>query len=126
VIDLFDVVDNLSLSLKVMLMPTWQQLKVEGLGPVSRVAAVFEIGPPLAWLPFAKFKIKVLEKSDGFFLAIPNVCVKGLDGSPDWSSGLGSTVEAALEDALNYFVMSLDDHRDLPEKAFMWADPDDF
>lgn len=107
-------------------MPTWQHLKVEGLGPATRVAAVFQIGPPLGWLPFPSFKVKVLERGDGSFLGVPNVCVKALDGSPQWTSGLGSTVEQALEDALNYFVLSLDDRRDLSEHAFMWTAPEEF
>lgn len=107
-------------------MPTWQHLKVEGLGPVTRVAAVFQIGPPLEWMPFPSFKVKVLERGNGSFLGVPNVCVKAPDGSPEGTSGLGSTVEEALEDAMNYFVQSLDDRRDLPEDAFVWSDPEEF
>lgn len=102
-------------------MLTWQRLKVEGLGPVARFAAVFQIGPPLAWLPFASFKMKVLERGDGSFLAVPNVCVRSPDGSPGWTSGLGSTAE----DALNHFVQSLNARRDLPEDSFMWSDPEE-
>ena len=104
----------------------WSCLRVKGLGPVERVAGMFQIGPPLQWLPFPSFKVKVLERGDGSFLGVPNVSVKGPDGSPQWTSGLGSTVEQALEDALNYFVKSLDDRRDWPETAFTWTDSEEF
>src|SRR4051794_21063686 len=107
-------------------MADWQHLRVEGLGPVERVAAIFQVGPPLAWLPFASFKVKVVERPDGSFLGVPNVAVRAADGSPDWVGGLGDTVEEALEDALNYLVRSLDGRRDLPEDAFAWSDLHDF
>jgi hypothetical protein len=107
-------------------MASWQRLEIEVLGPVVRVAATFQIGPPLEWLPFPSFKVKVLERGDDSFLGVPNVSAKALDGSPQWTSGLGNTVEQALEDTLNYFVKSLDDRRDLPEAAFIWTDPEQF
>lgn len=107
-------------------MADWRTLNIVGLGPAGRVAATFQIGPPLAWLPFASFKVKVIERADGSFLGVPNVAVRSTDGMPDWISGLGDTVDDALEDALNYLVRSLGGREDLPVDSFVWADRDDF
>jgi hypothetical protein len=107
-------------------MAGWRQLSVEGLGPVRRVAATFQVGPPLARLPFAALKVKVIERADGSFLGVPNVAVRDPDGTPDWISGPGGTIEEALEDALNYFVKSLDERQDLSAGSFTWSDPHDF
>ena len=104
----------------------WRQHCVEGLGPISRVAAVFQVGPPLAALPFASLKVKVVERADCSFLGVPNVAVMASDGSPDWVSGMGSTVEEALADALRYFVSSLGGRSGLGEESFAWAAPEDF
>ncbi|WP_152049221.1 hypothetical protein [Tautonia marina] len=104
----------------------WRQLRVEGLGPVSRVTAVFQVGPPLAALPFASLKVKVVERADGSFLGVPNVAVLSPDGSPDWVSGLGGTVEEALADTLRFFVSSLGGRSGLGEESFAWAAPEDF
>ena len=51
-------------------MPDWRELRVEGLGPIERVAAVFQISPPLERLPFVSFKVKVIERVNGTFLAV--------------------------------------------------------
>jgi hypothetical protein len=107
-------------------MADWQHLNIEGLGPIQRVTATFQVGPPLAWLPFPAFKVKVIERTGGSYLGVPNVAVRAADGSPDWVSGLGDTAEEALEDALNNFVRSLDGRQELPEGAFVWSDPHDF
>lgn len=107
-------------------MSSWRQLKIDGLGPIARVAAVFEIGPPLELLPFAKFKVKIIERDDGSFLGVPNVAKVGLDWQPEWIGGLGASVEEALEDALRNFVQSLGNRTDLAEDSFAWAEPEDF
>jgi hypothetical protein len=107
-------------------MPTWRSLKVDGLGPIQRVASVFQVGPPLDWLPFPSFQVKVLERGDGSFLGVPNVAVRNHDGSPEWTSGLGTTVAEALEDALNRFVETLSGRRDLSDESFAWADLGEF
>ncbi len=105
---------------------SWRQIRFEGLGPISHVAAVFQVGPPLAALPFASLKVKVVERADGSFLGVPNVAVLASDGSPDWVSGLGGTVEEALADALHSFEMSLGGRSELSEACFAWAAPEDF
>jgi hypothetical protein len=104
-------------------MRDWRNLKVEGLSPVARQAAVFQVGPPLARLPFASFKIKIIERSDGSFLGVPNVARRSTDGSPDWIAGLGPSIEEALEDSLRRFAKSAGGGA---EEDFEWAAPEDF
>jgi hypothetical protein len=107
-------------------MPDWRSLRIDGLGPIQRLAAVFQVGPPLARLPFPSFKVKVLERADGSFVAVLNVAIRAADGSPDWEAGLGDSVEEALEEALVRFARSLGDDGILSECAFAWADAGEF
>ena len=106
-------------------MADWRALRVEGLGPVSREVAVFQVGPPLARLPFASFKVKIIERDNQSFLAIPNVARRLPDGSPDWTAGLGNSIDEALEDALRYFAESIGDGSDSLED-YEWAAVEDF
>lgn len=107
-------------------MPDWRELRVEGLGPIARVVAVFQVGPPLQRLPFSSFKVKVLERANGSFLAIPNVAALGQDGHPMWEAGLGDSLEEALEDALKRFVRNVDERMATSESQFAWSDPKEF
>ena len=107
-------------------MGDWRNLRVDGLGPVARQAAIFQIGPPLTRLPFASFKIKVVEFPDGSFLGVPNVALRSSDGSPDWIAGVGSSMEEALEDTLRRFAQSAQVGGGEADEDFEWAAPEDF
>ena len=64
-------------------MPDWRDLRLDGLGPITRVVAIFQVGPPLERLPFPSFKVKVIERAgaDGRYLAVLNICLRaGADG----------------------------------------------
>ncbi len=107
-------------------MLNWRELRVEGLGPIERVVAVFQIGPPLERLPFPSFKVKVIERANGSFLAVLNVDAHDTNGCRDGEAGLGMTVEEALEDALRRFVRILDEREPLSESDFIWSDATEF
>jgi hypothetical protein len=107
-------------------MGDWRSMRVGGLGPIDRVVGVFQVGPPLERLPFASFKIKVLERSNGSFLAVPNVAVLAENGFPTGEAGLGGTLEEALEDALKRFVRLLDERMPESEADFVWSNPAEF
>ena len=107
-------------------MTDWRRMRIDGLGPIERVVAVFRVGPPLERLPFPSFKVKVVERANGSFVAIPNVAVLASDGSPDWEAGLGRTIEEALEDALKRFVRILDERRPETDVDFAWSDSSEF
>ncbi len=103
--------------------------EIEGVVRIDRVAEVFEIWPAEEF-PLAKFKVKVLQREDGQFLGVPNVAIKNpVTGEPEWTSGLGDSIEEALQDALRYFFREVEDNRcdrPLAEEDFCWANPDDF
>jgi hypothetical protein len=109
-------------------MPDWRELRVEGLGPIERLVAVFHVGPPLEWLPFPSFKVKVLERlrADDSYVAILNVAPRGPNGYRDGQAGLGSTAEEALEDALRRFAKAVKERGPVTEDDFVWADPTEF
>lgn len=84
-------------------MANWRTLEFQGFTVISRVAAVFQVGPPLPDpLPFARFTVKVLEKN-GSFHAHLDIAVRGSDGHPNAYAGLGDSPDDALADALQYF-----------------------
>jgi hypothetical protein len=104
-------------------MADWRTLSFQGYTVVSRVAAVFEVGPPLpAPLPFASFAVKVLERGNGTFAAHLNVAVRGPDGHPDWLAGLGGSPDEALADALGYFWRAVLERGASRTEDFAWAD----
>lgn len=71
-------------------MADWRTLSFQGYTVVERVAAVFEVGPPLHEpLPFASFTVKVLERKAGSFAAHLNVAVRRPDGPPDAEARVG-------------------------------------
>jgi hypothetical protein len=103
-------------------MADWRTLSFEGYTVVARIAAMFEVGPPLPDpLPFASFTVKVLERGNGSFAAHLNVAVRGPDGHPDGYAGLGSTIDEALADALVYFWRSVKDRGASQAEDFVWA-----
>jgi hypothetical protein len=72
---------------------SWATVRIDGITRIDRVAGVFEIWPRDSDFPFAKFKVKVLERGGGDFLGVPNLAVRNADtGEPEYTSGLGKTV----------------------------------
>jgi hypothetical protein len=105
-------------------MIDWRHLKIEGLGPVSRQVALFQVGPPLSNLP--------LRQLQGEGPRAPRRLVprgaerRSEDGSPDWIAGLGASIEEALEDTLRWFARSTEAGGGTTEGAFVWAAPEEF
>jgi hypothetical protein len=106
-------------------MEEWKKIRVKGVSKIEKVIAIFEIWA-IEKVPYAKFKIKIIENNSGEYVGVPNIAVKNADGSPDWIGGFGSNSTEALEDTLKYFMESLNDRDDLTEDDFEWAAPEDF
>lgn len=104
--------------------------KIEGIARIDRISAVFEVWPEGNAVPFAKFKVKVIERAGGDFLGVPNVAVRNpATGHPEYTSGLGKTVEEALADAIKYFLKEIKQNtpaHDLSEADFVWSASEDF
>jgi len=104
-------------------MADWRTLSFQGFRVVERIAAVFEVGPPLPEpIPFAGFQVKVLERRNGSFAAFLNVAVRGADGNADSIAGLGDTVDEALEDALIWFWRMVQERSASRPEDFVWTD----
>jgi hypothetical protein len=107
----------------------WKSIKVAGIGRIDRVVATFEVWSDGS-LPFAKFKIKIVERIGGDFAGFANVAIRGsVTGDPEWVAGLGDSAEQALRDTLDYFFKEIEQHaenRSLTSDDFEWADPADF
>jgi len=107
-------------------MADWRTMTFHGCRAISRLAATFEIGPPLPEpIPFASFSVRVLERRDGTFAAVPTVAVRGLDGFADAYAGLGDTIDEALAEALAYFWSAVQERGAKHADDFVWASQDD-
>ncbi|WP_437335246.1 hypothetical protein [Sorangium sp. So ce394] len=102
----------------------WRKLNLYGAGCIARICGLYEVTDTR--IPGAKFKIKVMERDSGDFMACLNVCLKAPDGSPDWMVGLGRTDLEALEDALKRFTQDLSSRERVDDDDFEWSDPIDF
>jgi hypothetical protein len=102
---------------------------MDGIIRIDKVVATLEV-----WLdatfPFAKMKVKVLERSSGDFLAVPNVAWRNAaSGEAEYTSGLGGSAEEAVGDLLERFVQEvrkLSSGRVSTEGDFEWSAPEDF
>lgn len=105
-------------------MNSWREINLFGARTISKIVNVFEV--EAKGLPGERFKIKVIEQLDGKFVAMPNVCAKNSSGVPEWICGLGETSEEALEDALKWFMRSLEKFQPFKDADVEWMDSQDF
>ena len=102
---------------------------MDGIIRIDKVVSELEV-----WLdasfPFAKFKVKVLERSNGDYLAVPNLARRDrVSGERDGLSGLGDDPEEAVNDLLARFVSNVRENSigiELSEADFEWSAPEDF
>ncbi|MCY1044695.1 hypothetical protein OV208_25485 [Corallococcus sp. bb12-1] len=102
----------------------WRTITLHGGASISRIANTYEVQDRR--IPGTKYKVKVLERGLGDFLAMPNVCVKNNAGEPDWIAGLGRTEFEALQDIIDRMNESLISAERLTPEDFEWSDPHDF
>jgi hypothetical protein len=108
--------------------PAWNTIALDDILGIERVVAEFQIES--AVIPSRYFRVKVTEKGNGRYMGRCNVSVKGRDGCADWVSGLGDSVDEALEDTLQQFLRSLQQHRgdrqEFEVEDFEWTACEDF
>ena len=96
---------------------------------IDKVVANYEV-----WLdddfPFAKMKVKVLQRADDDFLAVSNLNVRNsLTRDIEFIAGLGTTPDIALTDLLHRFcdlVREQLSHGPLGEEDFVWSASEEF
>jgi hypothetical protein len=101
---------------------------MDGIARIDRVVADLVV-----WLdgslPFPKIRVKVLYRQSDY-LALPNVAVRSIaSGEPDGISGLGATIDEAVQDLLSRFIAGVrmnTPERGLTESDFVWSAPEDF
>ena len=102
---------------------------MRGIIRIERIVAEFNV-----WLdatfPFAKMKVKVIERKPDDYLAISNLSIRNTHtGMSDPISGLGGSVEEALNDFLPRFIDLVKENtpaNGLSEEHFEWSSTDDF
>jgi hypothetical protein len=106
-------------------MENWKKLKIEGIS-IEKVVGLFEVWA-VNKIPFAKFRVKILEKTDGNFIGIANIRLKNLNNNmPEGEAGFGKNPCEALQDAIERLMKEVDERQNLVDEDFEWADPEDF
>jgi len=96
---------------------------------IERVVAQLEV-----WLddafPFAKMKVKVIDRGNSDYLAIANLLfLDPTTGETDTEAGLGDTPEEAVSDFLKRFWHNANERfksDSFDERFFAWAAHEDF
>ncbi|WP_157604918.1 hypothetical protein [Schlesneria paludicola] len=103
---------------------------MDGIVRITRVVALFDIWVDTDLFPFLKMKVKVVEKSEGSYLALMNVHRRDrTSGETDYLSGFADTVDAAIADLLTTFVSEVREHvpeGGLIDNDFEWSDHENF
>ncbi|WP_444917901.1 hypothetical protein [Microbulbifer sp. JMSA003] len=107
-------------------MNDWKVTDSDRFGPISKIVAIFEVGPPLKDLEIPCLKVKILEKENGRFAGIPNMAVLGKDNFPEWTSGFGKSPEEALIDTLEEFYKIAKELNKVSEEHFVYSEIGDF
>lgn len=102
---------------------------MDGVRRIDRIVAEFHV-----WLddsfPFAKMKVRVIERDPGNLLAVANVGVRNIKSRErEYISGLAGTVEAAVNDLLVRFIAGVRENTPmggLTEADFDWSAHEDF
>lgn len=97
-----------------------RDLRLEGVAEIEREVAVYRIAPKRDDLPMV-FRVKVVERPDGSFVAYPEIALKGADGQPDWTSGMGPTVEQALADCVTALFETIRGKEPLTDDSIEWS-----
>lgn len=97
----------------------WHQLKIEGIGRISREVARFTVEPIHEDLPMA-FRVKILEDADGDFFGYPEIAIRRANGEPDWTSGRGRTIEEALAETVKSFFDTMQDKPKIEDDSIWW------
>lgn len=107
---------------------SWKTIQFANVQRIERVVAEFYV--ECRYIPSRYFRVKVTEDASGNFIGRLNVAVKlPQTETPEWTVGLGSTVDNALNDAIQGFLQQIDrcgQAKDLNEENFEWAAPEDF
>jgi hypothetical protein len=107
----------------------WKTIQAIGIQRIERVVAEFYV--ECSDIPSRYFRVKVTEDNQGHFIGRINVSIKNAtDNSPEWIAGLGESVDAALNDAIQQLMHQLDhcgkNKHQLTEDDFEWAACEDF
>lgn len=102
----------------------WKTVDLGDATTIDRVWDIFEVDHPK--IPGRRFKVKVLERRAGDFLAVPNVFLKSANGTTEYITGLGRSGIEALDDLLRRFLPPLATADPEDPDRFDWSDPRDF
>ncbi|MDD2997749.1 MAG: hypothetical protein PHV05_01735 [Candidatus Riflebacteria bacterium] len=106
-------------------MKSWKDIKINNIR-IEMVVATYEVWA-VNKVPFGKFKVKILERSDGNFIAIANIRLKdALNGEPEGEAGLGNRPEEALQDVIERLLAAIESRKGLTDDDFEWSAPEDF
>lgn len=96
-----------------------QTLQIDGIAEIQRLVAVFSVAPKRDDLPM-QFRVKIMERQDGTFLAFPEIAIKDREGRPDWTSGAGMSIEQALASAVEALLGTIAGKEPIEDDSIWW------
>lgn len=102
-----------------------ESTKIDSIAKIEKIVETFEVS--VALFPRGKVTFRIIEVGSACYSAIPNAAAKNQrDGTPEWIGGLGENVIEALVDAIQRFLLMIEEHKAYEEKDFEWSDFNDF
>jgi len=103
---------------------------MEGITRIDKVVALLDVWLDAELFPIPKMKVKVLARNTGDFLAVTNIHRRNITSrEPEYLSGLGDTIDTAINDLLTRFVADIQENlpsAGLVNDDFEWSSPEDF
>ncbi len=106
-------------------MNNWKNLKINSIAKIEKCEAEFDVWE-FEKTPYAKFKVKIFEDTDGKYVGYTNLKIKDADGCPFGGVGFGQTTTEALKNTILNFLEMLNEKEEWKEEEFECADPYDF
>lgn len=103
---------------------------MDGVIRIEKVVAEMDVWLDPAIFPFAKIRLKVLERSHRDYAAFANACLRNrVTREPDGIAGLGASIEEAVHDLLTRFVAKARvamPNTGFANEDFVWSASEDF
>ncbi|MBA2227700.1 MAG: hypothetical protein WHU94_16705 [Thermogemmata sp.] len=93
---------------------------------IDKVVGIYQVWT-MGRLPFATYKIYVVQAPEGHYIASPNVVVRNSETQcNEYVCGIGGSIEEAVRDAIHMFLNEVEKqannklNKELDEEDFVW------
>lgn len=102
-----------------------KKVKIQGIAGIDKCVGEFEVWG-VEKIPYPKFKVKVLELSNGRYEGHTDLEVIDVDNDYYGAIMRGETIEEALEKTINYFIKLVSKVDNIDKSSFSYIDYSEF